>query len=190
LNSSPATNGPTGPHGAIKSSPVHDFRERLAWSEEAGDEPFWDRIYRKAFPNLVNHMQTSGDTVSQRMGIDRLIMLANGHTLRIDEKKREQDWPDILLEYLSNDQTNAPGWMNKDLAIDYLAYAFMPSQRVYLFPWPLLRRAWLEFGDQWIEQYETKIARNSGYNTHSVAIPTNVLTQTVQRAMIIELQPA
>ena len=159
----------------------------MAWSEEAGDEPFWDRIYKKAFPNLVNHMQTSGDTVSQRMGIDRVIMLANGHTLKIDEKKREQDWPDILLEFLSNDVTGAPGWMEKELAIDYLAYAFMPSQRVYLLPWPILRRVWLARRDKWLVQYDIKKAKNMGYQTHSVAVPIDVLMNTVTKAMVVTL---
>jgi hypothetical protein len=169
------------------SAPIHDFRERLAWSEAASTEPFWDAVYRKAFPNLVNHMQASGDTHSQRLGIDRVLILANGRTLYIDEKKRSQEYGDILLEYLSNDVTRAPGWIEKDLAIDYLAYAFMQSKRCYLFPWAMLRRAWLHFGEQWRRDYRPVVAQNVGYQTWSVPVPIPVLRKAVSTASIIDV---
>lgn len=169
--------------------PIHDFQEQLAQSELPADEAFWDNAYRKAFPNLVNHMPCPGDTQSQRMGIDRLILLANGRVLRIDEKKRYVTRDDVLLEYLSNDATGAPGWIEKDLVIDYLAYAFMPSRRVYLFDWCLLRRAWSHYRETWKKQYSIPPAQNKGYRTHSVAVPVDVLTRAIALAAIIEVQP-
>jgi hypothetical protein len=169
------------------SAPLHDFQERLLWSEDASGEPFWDAVYRKAFPNLVNHMQCNGNTTSQRMGVDRVLHLSNGRTLYIDEKKREREYDDILLEYVSVDSTGAPGWMEKDLSIDYLAYAFMPSKRCYLFPWLMLRRAWMRFGEDWKQQHRIVQARNNGYSTWSVAVPIAVVQQAVRRAMIIDV---
>lgn len=170
-----------------QSSVVHDFKEMLAFSEQASDEPFWDAVYRKAFPGMVNHMLASGDTESQRMGIDRVIILSNGQVLKVDEKKRTKVYPDILLEYISVDKTGAPGWIEKDLAIDYLAYAFMQNRKVYLFPWLLLRRAWYHFKDKWIETYPKIVANNSNYKTISVAVPINVLVSAVSLASIIQL---
>jgi hypothetical protein len=171
----------------MSTSLIHDFHERLAFSEAAGTEPFWDAVYRKAFPTLVGHMQTTGATASQRAGIDRVIHLANGKTLYVDEKKRERDYADILLEYVSNDRTGAPGWIEKDLAIDYLAYAFMPSQRCYLFPWLILRRAWIGFGAKWKEQYKPVKAQNNTYATWSIPVPILVLRRAVSTAMIIDV---
>jgi len=168
-------------------SPVHDFKERLQWSESQSDEPFWDAVYRKAFPNLVNHMVCPGNTTSQRMGIDRIIMLANGKSISIDEKKREKDYPDICLEYISIDTTRAPGWIEKDLAIDYLAYAFMPSKRCYLFPWPQLRRAWQQFGEEWKSKYFNPKAPNNGYQTISVAVPIDIWQRAVSTACVINV---
>lgn len=165
----------------------HDFRERLKYSEKASEEPFWEAVYKKAFHNYVNSMPCSGNTKSQRKGIDRLVHLSNGKTLQIDEKKREQDWPDILLEYVSVDTTNAPGWIEKDLDIDYLAYAFMPSKTVYLFPWDMLRRAWKHYKDLWIDEYQEVRAQNNGYVTISVAVPIKVLQDAVTVASIIKL---
>jgi len=166
---------------------VHNFAEQLAFSEKASEEPFWDAVYRKAFPNLVNHMLASGDVKSQRMGVDRVLFLANGKTLYIDEKKRREIYTDVLLEYVSVDTTSAPGWIEKDLAIDYLAYAFMPLQRVYLYPWPMLRRAWLHFKSDWLQKYKIPPAQNKGYKTLSVAIPVEILRKAVSTAAIIQL---
>lgn len=166
---------------------VHDFRRQLAYSETASDEPFWNAVYRKAFPNMVNHMVCSGNTQSQRMGIDRLILLSSGRTLSVDEKKRREEYDDILLEYVSVDTTGAPGWMEKDLAIDYIAYAFMRTQRVYLFDWPMLRRAWLHYKSVWLAKYPKITAQNNGYKTLSLAVPIEVVRNAVNTAMIIQL---
>lgn len=172
----------------MKRPQPHSFNRSLEWSEQASHEPFWDAVYRKAFSNLVSHMPTPGDFQSQRMGIDRSILLANGKTLYVDEKKRSREYGDILLEYISVDTTNTPGWIEKDLAIDYLAYAFMQSQRCYLFSWPLLRRAWQMNRDAWFSRYEPIIAQNKGYHTHCLPIPIPTLQRAVAVALVIDLQ--
>jgi hypothetical protein len=57
-------------------------------------------------------MPCTGNTSSQRQGIDRVIHLANGQTIYIDEKKRASVYPDILLEYISVDKTGALGMID------------------------------------------------------------------------------
>lgn len=166
---------------------IHNFQQQRKYSEEASDEPFWEEVYRKAFPNMVNKMFCPGDWESQRMGIDRVLMLSNGFIIKIDEKKRARDRKDILLEYLSNDVTNAPGWIEKDLAINYLAYAFMQSRRVYLLDWHMLRRAWGKYGAEWKRKYKIPPANNGTYKTHSVAVPILELMMATQTATVIQL---
>lgn len=166
---------------------THDFRERLQFSEDASDAPFWDAVYRKAFPSMVWHNACPGNTEGQHRGVDRMIYLRNDRILRIDEKKREKDYPDILLEFLSVDTKGTPGWIEKDLAIDYLAYAFMPSRRVYLFDWLMLRRAWIGYGERWKAKYRIVKAQNNGYCTHSVAVPISELHKAVANSRIIEV---
>ena len=170
-----------------KPAVIYDFKKQLEYSEKASDERFWGEIYHKAFPNMVNCMLGSADSESQRMGIDRIILLANGAVLKIDEKKRDAVYNDILLEYVSVDTTKAPGWMEKDLSIDYLAYAFMPTKTVYLFSWPVLRRAWLHYRKKWIVNFRRVEALNNGYKTISVAVPINVLQQSIIIASVIKL---
>jgi hypothetical protein len=166
---------------------VHDFQTELEFSEKAGHEPFWEAVYHKAFPNIVSMMASPGDTVSQRLGIDRVILLASGKLLKIDEKKRRKVYTDFCLEYISVDTTNAAGWIEKDLPIDYLAYAFMPSKKCYLLAWDMLRRAWLHFKNEWFDKYNIIEAQNKGYKTLSLGVPIPIVLNAVKNAMIIQL---
>jgi hypothetical protein len=165
---------------------IHDFNERLQFSLEASCEPFWEAVYNKAFPTMTD-LKTIDDLSKQRLGIDRVVFLENGKEIYIDEKKREKVYSDILLEYISVDTTGAPGWMEKDLAIDYIAYAFMPTQRVYLFPWDFLKRAWDHYKEKWLADYEHIPGYNSNYTTWSVAVPISILQKAVTTATVIQL---
>lgn len=164
---------------------LHSFQERLAYSLTASHEGFWYEVYRKAFPTLTG-ITLETELTAQRAGVDRLIALACGRVLKIDEKKRETVYPDILLEYISNDRTGAAGWAVKPLSVDYIAYAFMPTKRVYLLDYLMLRRCWAHYGNLWIATYRTIKARNSGYNTLSVAVPINILRGAMSAAAIIQ----
>lgn len=170
-----------------QSNKINNFEENLAFSHNAGEEPFWDAVYKKAFPDMENHMLCTKKCQGQYLGIDRIIQLTSGKTVYIDEKKRQTEYSDILLEYISNDKTGSAGWMEKELQIDFLAYAFMKSQRVYLFPWLILRRVWKRFGNEWKSKYHLPPARNAHYNTLNVAVPTKELLDCVKNAMIIQL---
>lgn len=165
---------------------VHNFQESLARSNGAADAPWWIEVYRRAFPSLMATVCVRSDGWAQRGGIDRVITLASGRTVTVDEKVREKDWPDILLERWSDEARKIPGWVQKPLACDYIAYAFVPSQRCYLLPTLTLQRAWREFGRQWCEEYPEIRADNGRYITVSVAVPTDVLMRAMADAMIID----
>lgn len=165
------------------------FKRDLAWSLEAGHEAFWDAVYRKAFPSTAR-TQIITDLKLQRLGVDRLVVLSNGIELTIDEKKRSMsDTGDILLEYRHEGQYNAEGWMEKEATIDYLAYAFIPDRRCYLFDWRMLRRAWCQHKDEWLLRYQhIKSDKNDGrYVTWSLAVPTPILQRAVLSASVIEV---
>lgn len=169
---------------------IHDFHERLAWSELQSDEPFWEEVYRKAFPDLVVCASTAaaGKSALQTQGIDRYIVLASGRELRIDEKKSSRSYNSFFLEYISNDRIQSPGWMEKPLRIDFLAYAFMPDQRVYLMQWDMLQIAWRRMRRKWLEIYPRRKARNKTYNTLGVCVPISDVIDAMARAGIIDVQ--
>lgn len=166
----------------------HDFSDSYKLAEDGKCEPFWNEVYKKAFPNLINHMRGADYAcVSQSNGIDRVIFLDNGKVLTIDEKIRAKFYPDIALEFISNDKTNAPGWIEKDLSIDYLAYAFIDKKQAFLFDWNMLKRAWAYWKEDWKERYFIAKAPNKHYNTLSVCVPIDVLIMAVSRASVIQL---
>lgn len=114
-----------------------------------------------------------------------MLTLACGRTYTVDEKVRTNDWPDILLEQWSDEARRSPGWIQKPLACDFIAYAFAPSRRCYLLPVVPLQRAWRLFGRQWINDFEQKRALNLGYVSASVPVPIDVLMSAMTRAMRI-----
>lgn len=164
---------------------LHDFAESLALSESYSDAPWWIDVYREAFPDLQAAVSIREDGWAQRAGIDRVLTLKHGRTYTVDEKVRTQDWPDILLERWSDEERRKPGWVQKPLACDFIAYAFIPSATCYLLPVPGLQRAWRLNGRKWAETYGEKRAPNRGYTTCSVPVPRGVLLGAIAYAMTI-----
>jgi len=165
---------------------VHNFKESLEKSHEQEGAPWWKTVYTEAFPAFETMVSVRNDGWAQRGGIDRLIILKSGKTITVDEKVRYKEYNDILLERWSNEERKTPGWIQKDLACDYIAYAFVNSQRCYLFPFLQLRKAWLKHGREWIQKYQEIRADNGNYTTVSVGIPTKVLQDAITESMIVQ----
>lgn len=170
----------------------HDFATSLALSKEHEDAPWWPEIYSRAFPGHLSAVSVRSDGWAQRGGIDRVVVLKSGKTVSVDEKVRLKDHDDILLERWSDRDRKVAGWVQKDLACDFIAYAFVPSRRCYLFPFPTLRRAWLLEGKRWCELAEDEqggfkvvLAENRNYTTESIAIPTEILLSAIRQSMVI-----
>lgn len=166
----------------------HNFNDSLAKSKAQEDNPIWEIIYRNAFVNFSCMNSVREDGWAQRGGIDRVVMLKSGKTLTVDEKIRETDYGDILLEYWSSKESRIPGWVAKDLACDYIAYAVIPSNKCYLLPFQQLRLAWKLNHSKWVKLYKEIHAKNSGYTTISVAIPIDVLLKSLNDAMIVSIE--
>jgi hypothetical protein len=146
-------------------------------------------LYRRAFPTLRSAVYVRDDGWAQRAGIDRVLTLACGRIYTVDEKVRSNDWPDILLEQWSDQERRIPGWVQKPLACDFIAYAFAPSRRCYLLPVALLQRAWRLNGRRWIEQFGQHRARNCGYVSTSVPVPIATLERAMSAAMFVVADP-
>lgn len=162
---------------------IHKFQTSLAMAEAQLDAPWWEQVYRQAFPDFAGMYAVRQDGWAQRAGIDRLVILRSGRTVAIEEKIRTETWPDILLERWSDEQRRLPGWTQRDLACDYLAYALVPAQVCYLLPFQDLRRAWRRHGRAWIKRYREVRAENRGYTTVSVAVPVEQLLQALALGM-------
>lgn len=172
---------------------IHDFRRSLSRSQALAESTWWETVYRKAFPGFMTMASVRNDGWAQRAGIDRVITLKDGRTVSIDEKVRKGDWSDILLERWSDRDRRIPGWIQKDLACEFIAYAFLPSRRCYLLPFLTLRRTWMEHGKDWIaranndadKQFHVVQAANRGYTTESIAVPLQTLLQSMCLTMCV-----
>lgn len=164
-------------------SAVHDFADSLAASHRASDLPIWEEIYRKSFPDFLAMVDHRQDGEHQRAGIDRSVILENSKQILIDEKIRWKPYPDIAVEYLSNDRTGAPGWACKPLRADYIAYAIAPLGMCYLLPVIQLQQAWRRKGEIWKASCFIVRAPNRGYTTLSAAVPVHELFSEIGRAL-------
>lgn len=174
---------------------VHNFRDSLAVSHAHSDAPWWGDVYRTVFGDrLISMIDLRDDGWAQRGGIDRQLILADGTVLKVDEKVRKEDWPDILLEIWSDEARKTPGWMLKPLTCDFIAYAFIPSRTCYLLPYQLLKSAFEKNKNEWWRDYgeppgyenlRLKRAKNRGYVTASMAVPTAVLLDAIASAIVV-----
>jgi hypothetical protein len=161
----------------------HDFHQSLRESHAYADAAWWGDVYRQAFQNVESMVSVRDDGWAQRGGIDRIVTLACGRTIEIDEKVRKEDWPDILLERWSDEARKVPGWIQKPLRCEFIAYAMIPSRLCYLLPTLQLQAAWRIHGRRWVQEYKPIRAQNRGYITLSVAVPPDVLFGAMQTAM-------
>jgi len=166
-------------------SAVHDFKDSLAASHSASDLPIWEEIYRKSFPDFLAMADHRQDGEHQRAGIDRSVILENSKQILVDEKIRWKPYPDIAVEYLSNDRTGAPGWACKPLRADYIAYAIAPLGMCYMLPVIQLQQAWARKGAHWKQTCFIVKAPNRGYTTYSAAVPVHELFAEIGRALRI-----
>jgi len=154
-------------------------------SEGHAEADWWLNTYRRAFPRLQSAVSVRQDGWAQRGGVDRVLTLGCGRTYTVDEKVRAEDWPDILLEQWSDEAKRKPGWIQKPLACDFIAYAYAPSGVCQLLPVAPLQRAWRRHGREWIKRYGQRRAQNPGYVSVSVPVPRTELMWAIVDAMVV-----
>lgn len=154
---------------------IHKFDESHFLSE-LPDE-FVDSFYQSAFPDMVRHEYIT-DIERQKAGVDRIVYLASGDVVHIDEKVRYKYRPDFLLEV--GHTNNMIGGMQKELDIDYMAYIWKESRDGYLLHWGDLFKQYHLNEQRWIQAYGIKRAENVSYDTLSVAVPKHIVLNLVR----------
>ena len=173
---------------------LHSFRESLASSHQAEDLECWQEIYQKAFPTMLRAVCVREDGEHQRAGIDRVIVLASGKTVLVDEKVRYIEYPgDLLLEFISNDATGAPGWIEKHLLADYIAMAYYYTGQAFFLPVIQTQAAWKANREEWIRKYRlppamNRMGRDKRYGTHSCAVPEWELFSAINECFRVSFQ--
>lgn len=166
------------------NSVVHDFAERLSHSMELSDEPAWVEFYRRIWPDMISCVRLDADSKLQRAGVDRAVFLPNRQLpVYVDEKKRDKDWGDFLLEEWSKVETKKVGWsLDKSKVCDFVAYA-VPG-KCHLLPFELLRIACTEHLEQWKLRkgaYPKDARSTDGKTTRNCAVPWADLWWAIRR---------
>ena len=160
---------------------MNDFQTDLKYSLDERENEVFDRFYHRIFPGIKS-IESVVDIAMQKKGVDKILHFVSGKSITIDEKKRRKDYGDILLEIWSVWEQKKRGWLYT-CQCDYIVYAIMPAKTVYLLPALLLKKTWLVNRQVWIETYPVLDAKNIGYVTKTIAIPTNVLLCAISAEM-------
>ena len=163
----------------------NEFRADLELSEVRAAEPWVEDIYREYFPDFVSS-EIVTDLKRQKSGIDRIVHLADGASVKIEEKFREKLYPDFLLETYSIQETLVPGWMVKHLDCDYLAYVFVPTHVAYVIHYPTLFGVFAQNRPVWEAAHGSVCALNKGYRTRSIPVPIDELIRAVPSTTCIK----
>lgn len=166
---------------------VHEFSKDLKKSHETSQDSLFETCYRTLFGDEFLAMHShNNDGKHQQTGLDRSVILKSGKCLWIEEKVRDKDYPDILLEFYSNFGAKTPGWIEKPLNCDFIVYAKKPSRKMYIFPTVIIQMAWKKHKNEWIEKYGEKSAFNTTYRTVNCPVPEDVLFKAMYECSIIE----
>lgn len=182
-------------------SVIHNFRERLEWSAALSDEPAWIDFYRRVWPDMVSATRIDGRCDFQLRGVDRQILRAAGQSIFVDEKKREKDYGDLLLEVwdqvpLADYDEGARrltvkpikhGWAtDPGKATHFVVYAVPSAGKAYLLPFEILRLTLERCLPEWKRSpaMYPKAARNRDYWTINVAVTWPVLAEEMAATMV------
>ena len=182
---------------------IHDFQESLRKSQNPAYEQFWQACYRNEFGELLVGAFYTGDAQShwQKTGVDRIVLLKNGAFFFVDEKCRECDYGDILLEFASvayrsgnGWRVDKPGWSIDPTKIcDFVIYGIPTTGKYWFMPYHSLRTTVGANLADWQARYRVIEAENRGYVSLSVAVPWDVLAQamvgTIKRELKITKLP-
>jgi hypothetical protein len=188
--------------GQRGASVSHRFRDQLEFSHGAAGEPEWCAAYRKAWPDLIGIIDMRHPGEHQEQGIDRVVMLANGNIVTIDEKVRRKDWGDVLVEIWSNYEWRTPGWtVNPGKKCSHIAYLTLSTRTCILIPYDELRRATIANQAEWERKagpvpaeprrsYGTEgfcwiPGDNPRYTTWSIGVPRKVVQHAILAAMVV-----
>ena len=150
---------------------VNNFHKQLKRSESQEGLVLVSGTINNLYPDHLLIEEVT-DLKYQSAGLDRIIHFDTGKVVGVEHKIREQIYNDILFEFISNDKTNTKGWMEKDLSCDLFIYGWNPLRKTYTFRWKELKDVWKKNKNNWLDKHRIVKAKNYGYYTHSVAVPT------------------
>jgi len=134
------------------------------------DAPFWSELYRQIWPGYTHHVVETRKREQER-GIDHYVYVDDNEPILIDVKVRFEAHADVLLEFLSNDIRNKPGWAAKELDANFVLYAtVVPSEgTTKCVAWLMWHKDVREALPRFLDRRVYRV-RNDGYCSLNVAV--------------------
>ncbi len=180
-----------------KITQLNVFNDQLGDSYNSEMNTLLNTFYEKFFGNVAkiivhDHKASTGtqkikDKALQKQGIDKTLILKNKKKIFIEEKFREYKFwdirlKDILLEYISIDNKNIPGWVYTSKS-DYIVVVFkgleFNESELYIFPFKIIKK-WVFDNPEIFRKYPDLIAPNVGWNTISKPVPLNIIMEILK----------
>ncbi len=96
------------------------------------------------------------------------VVLINGDWIKIEEKFRSRDWPDLLVETIQDTETNDPGWLYYTEA-ELLLYGM--DKKIYKIDIQKLK----EFVDNYKDKFNEIISEKGWGITKNLVIPLSII---------------
>lgn len=146
----------------------------------------FETLYRRLYPDAARILWQDRDMEYQRAGIDAMIFLDSGRVVTVDEKLRQTDYGDMLIEVWSDYEKRFPGWaVDESKRTNFIAYAIKESGEAYWIPFAKLQRACETYLQFWIDRDQgyPHIAHNlecgRTWETYNVAVPWRLVADAI-----------
>ncbi len=161
---------------------LNNFHESLKQSENAIPLDFYKSIFGSG--SLVETIPAH--TELQTQGADVKITCPSGRVFYCEEKIRQRDFDDLLLETKSCVERNTPGWIEKPSIADFLVYFCQDSKRVFVLKMKEIQNEYSERKAVWLDRGRVVTADNGFYTSRNVAVPwgdvqSRVFTASLQQ---------
>lgn len=169
--------------GLLGKSDIKNFNIDLIYSLEERDNELFENFYYRIFPG-IEKIEFCEDKETQLKGIDKIIYFKSGNKFTIDEKKRRTTYDDIAIEYehIFNNGNRTKGWIYKTKC-DYIIYAIMPLNIVFVLPTILLKRVWYLHSKYFLDTFKKAYSKNHNYRSWNVFIPSEILLDKILQEM-------
>lgn len=165
-----------------------DFHGDLERSKSPELQAIANAAIREYFFGLDIKIEFVEDVSEQKKGIDKLVYLSNGRVVKLEEKLRDSNYEDVLIEAWStffdwNDKRNRDGWIRKtNQEAELLLYVF-PNGDWLIVPFALLQTTWKRHSAAWHsdERIGKKVARDGTKKSMNAAIPFDILIGALKK---------
>jgi hypothetical protein len=153
----------------------NDCKTNLNQSNRDQKHPKIQEVIRTMFPGCTQIEYHDDDLEKQAVGVDASVFTEEEYQVEIKLRYRNSRsgrvYDDLLIEYVSNDVSDAPGWIEKETHSDYFLYLIPEGGRGYKLPVGAMQAIWRHLGEKWKRAYKTLKAPNRQYNTLNVPVP-------------------